>query len=300
MINKVDRDFAIVYWTSAQAPRQEVQDAFDAEGYGNYVPKPDIQDACYRAAQRLAADYKISGPLKYFPLAANGGDCYGYEVRKFHKGVDKNEMPFCFSVGVYESPNGDYCAIRAVDTGEAPQLEGEDKPGSTANTIADNVYSGQLDNVTARDLTIAITKVLQDNAGFMSRKGGVVWTIPKRNLSSYVNIGRKLEKHGPILTGGVFPTDYENNADMVNQTARQVKDYLNDLYGGLIADAKEREHSGVKTRSNGEASRLEKLQQADALLSEWLPVLGELGEELEKASTAAKEMLGIAAIEAFA
>lgn len=297
MINKIDRDFAIVYWTSHSCPRQETQDAFDSEGYGECVPKPDIQDACYQAAKRVAADYGVKSPVKYFPLSANGGDCYGYEVRKFHKGVDKNDLPFCFSVGVYETQSGPACMLRAVDDQHAARVDADQ---ATVNKIADEVYQANLQTVTARDLTIAITKMLAHNAAFMSRKGGVVWTMPKRHLSSYVNIARKLEKYGPIMTGGVFPTDYEDNADMISTTARQVRDYLDDLYGGLIADARERENNGIKTRSNGEASRLEKLQQADALLSEWCPLLGELGEELEQASKAAKEMLGIAAIEAFA
>lgn len=306
-IKNWDQDFAMLYWDTVDVPRDKAQAAFDKQGYGEMLPPVNHQEAVKKATESVLDMYSgivKKGGKRLLPLTTNGGNCYGYEVRELIKGVKKNQLPFLFSVGVYEkngNPDDSYAAIRDIAPAGSHSMGLDRLHGDLdkANECIDMRYQKELSVCTARDLTRGITRVVKANAGFMCRKGGVVWTMPKRNLTSYQGIAKDLDEHGATLTGGVFPSAMSENNAMIDTIAGQVKDYVSDIYGNLIADAKMRESEGIKSRSNGDASRLEKLQEADTLLTEWREAFGEMVEELDAAALKAREHLGIAAIELY-
>jgi hypothetical protein len=301
MIARVDQDLAIVWWESHQVPRQECQDVFDKLGYGRHVPKPDIQAACYAAAQDLVERYSIKAGgrlVKYFPLAVNNGDCYGYEVRRYKKGQKKNDLPFLFSIGVYEDATGNrWIEVRDCDPNLCPQISNDAK---AAGDRATEKWKSHLATVTATDLTQAIGAMLKENAGLMRRKGGIVWTIPKKHLADYLAIAQELQPHGVEMTGGAFSVDDTANSDLVESTVNHVSHHLKDVLAGLIEGCKSRKDAGIKSRSNGRNSRMEEWTQCSKVLEHYRGLLGPLVEELDEALESAKCALADEAMREFA
>ena len=301
MIARIDQDFAIVWWESHFVPRQDAEDIFDRLGYGQCLPKPDVQAACLVAARTLVqanclkANNRI---VRYFPLAVNNGDCYGYEARLCKKGQKNNEMLFMFSVGVVEDAKGNrWLDVLKVDPYHAKRIA-NDMAG--ASKVATQVWEEQLKTVTATDLTAGINLMLRQNAGVMRRKGGIVWTIPKKHLSDYLAIAKDLQKFGVEMTGGAFSVDDSSNSSLVEATATHVKHHLQDVLGGLIEGCAKRATSKIKSRANGRESRLEEWQQCAKILGEYRGLLGPLVSELDDALDSAKCALADEAMAEFA
>lgn len=301
MIASIDQDFAIVWWESHVVPRKACQDIFDKLNYGECVPKPDIQAACQASARELVNVFGLKQgykTIRFFPLAVNNGDCYGIEARLCKKGLKQNQMPFLFSVGVVEDNKGNrWLDILDVDAKAAKDIA---KDMKAASKIATKVWEEQLETVTATDLTAAINLMLKQNAGVMRRKGGIVWTIPKKHLADYLSVGKQLQQYGVELTGGAFSVDDTANDSLVKQTTSHISHHLQDVLAGLIEGCDRRKKSGTKSRANGRNSRMEEWQQCAKILGEYRELLGPLVEELDEALESAKCSLADEAMAEFA
>lgn len=296
MNKTISSNGAIVFWTARQVHRDVATAAFDAEGMGNLLPKVDHYAALKKASVAIvdACGIRSGGKVDYYSLASDRNKV-GVEVRRVVKGVDANDMPFLFSLGVVRDSEADpwRVAVRKVDPSLCPEIAGHKQEVEDAATA---VWNDACNYLTANDLTNALTTLVRKLRGFLLRDGGVVWFIPKDRMDPFTRIAAALAPHGPAMVSATFKPDVD---DVLTQhVCSELVARSEEEFQSLIDEATDLRSRGAKARSNGQKSRLERLIEAEATMTHNKGLLGNAFARLAKMAQAAKEAIGAEALTA--
>lgn len=296
-VNKsISSNGAVVFWSARSIHRDVATAAFDAEGMGHLIPKVDHYAALKKAAVAIvdACGVRAGGKVDYYSLASDRNKV-GVEVRRVVKGVDANDMPFLFSLGVVRDSESDpwRVAVRKVDSGLCPEIAAHKAEVEDAATA---VWTDACTYLTANDLTNAVTSLVRKLRGFLLRDGGVVWYVPKDTLDPFTRIATALAPHGPSMVSATFRPDVDDA--LTQHVCSELVTRSEEEFQSLIDEAADLRRRGAKARSNGQKSRLERLIEAEATLTHNKALLGSTFARLAKMAQAAKEAIGAEALTA--
>lgn len=293
----VSSDRTIVFWQSHRIPRDAAHAAFDAEGMAHLIPPVDHYAALQRAAADVIGAYSIDaqGKVRPFPLGGRS-DAVGIEVRRIIKGKTRNDMPFLFSLGAVEQPDGTYMIeVLEADGALCPEVAGN---AAVVGAKADQYWRDACEYIIANDLTNAITGLLRASHGFLADDHGKVWYVPLENTTPYLNVARALQPHGVQMHICVFDP-VVNQSLMQHMSDTLVKRSLA-VFDGQIDEITDLQQRGSKPRKNGQQTRLEEWIAAKETLDANRELLGKAFVAVTKAANAAREAIGEEALKAFA
>ena len=239
---------------------------------------------------------KAGGKVDYNGLS-NDRDAVGVEARRVIKGSKKNEMPFLFSLGAVRDAKDESIVTVEVlecDTALCPEVA---KNRVALEKLATTHWLDQCEFITANDLTNAITGMVKKCHGFLLRDGGVLWYMPEDMVGPYQSVADRLALHG-VNMQALYWNPVVNDG-LLKHVCSELERRSMAVFHGLIDEATDMRQRGAKPRSNGQQSRLEEWIEAEAAIQHNKSLLGKAFVKLCKAAQAAKEAIGIEAINAF-
>ena len=298
MIKKLESDKVVVFWESHKVPRSVVEPAYKAEGMEDLLPSVDHFSALKSTTQHIVDAYGIraGGKVDYNGLA-HDRDAVGVEARRLIKGDKKNDLPFLFSLGAVRDPvdeNKVTIEVLECDHTLCPEVM---QNRVAIETLATQHWLDQCQYITANDLTGAITAMIKKSHGFLLREGGILWYLPEDMTGPYERIADALAPHGVNMQALYWNPVV--NEGLLKHVCTELERRSMAVFQGQVEQAMDMRQRGAKPRSNGQQTRLEQWIEAEAMIQHNKSLLGRVFVKVCKAAQAAKEAIGLEAVEIF-